>query len=135
MLSTCIKYRLLSCSRSSSVLSISARAHRAPIQKIIEYSITETYLDQHIITNSSTIIMFIKSIVLCSLLCLSSPAIATYGSVVSSIQTLAGIVAEDDQDVNDIESVSGVLAAQVDLRSFAQSSYKETHTLCAENRR
>ena len=76
--------------------------------------------------------MFLKSIVLCSLLCLSSPAIATYGSVVSSIQTLAKIVAEDDQDVNDIESVSGILAAQVAL---ARSCHKETHYLYTENRR
>ena len=73
--------------------------------------------------------MFIKSIVLCSLLCLSSPAVATYGSVVSSIQTLAGIVEEDDQDVNNIESVSGILAAQVELRSFARSCQIETHSI------
>ncbi|KAL6712966.1 hypothetical protein ACLMJK_009521 [Lecanora helva] len=56
--------------------------------------------------------MLIKSIVLSTLLCLSTPAIATYGGVVSSIQTLAKLVAEDDQDVNNIESVSGILAAQ-----------------------
>ncbi|KAL8827335.1 MAG: hypothetical protein Q9191_003245 [Dirinaria sp. TL-2023a] len=56
--------------------------------------------------------MVLKSLILMTLLCLSSSALASYNEVIASTQSLAQIVAEDDQDVNDIESISGILAAQ-----------------------
>ena len=80
--------------------------------------------------------MLFRSLVLSSLLFAACPVIASYAEVIASTQSLVGIVEEDDQDLNNIESVSGILAAEVFCRLLVSHYWNKTFLiLCRKSLR